>query len=138
MPMLRHGPISNRRRIRPLLRASRIFILAGRVLLFLTGILLLAMPWTEHYCAFDRFLRGGGGQDVELGLFAILSFLCMVLVLAQHLRRKLAMLLAILQSVSSGLDDSIRAALTSLAQDGPRPESSTYPPLLRYNAPLRI
>ena len=40
------------------------------------------MPWTEHFCNFDRFLRGG--QDLELGLLACLAVLCLVLVLMQH------------------------------------------------------
>lgn len=136
--MFRHGPITNRPRTRAFHRVSRVFVLTARVLLFFTGILLLAMPWTEHYCAFDRFLRGGGGHDVELGLFALLSFLCMVLVLSQHLRRRLATLLAILRCVSSALDGGIQASLTSLARRPPLPESPTRPPLLRYNAPLRI
>ena len=84
--------ISNRLRLQAFRRASRVFILTGRLLLILAGFLLMVMPWTEHYLPLDRFLRGG--QDVELGLLALLSLLCLVLVLTQHLRQKIAMLLA--------------------------------------------
>jgi len=87
--------ISNRLRLRAFRCVSRVFILTGRILLFLTGLLLMVMPWTEHYLPLDRFLRGG--QDVELGLFALLSLLCLVLVLTQHFRQKIAMLLAVCQ-----------------------------------------
>ena len=84
--------ISNRLRLRAFRRVSRMFLLTGRLLLVLAGLLLMVMPWTEHYLPLDRFLRGG--QDVELGLFALLSLLCLVLVLTQHFRQRIAMLLA--------------------------------------------
>lgn len=66
----------------------------SRVLLALTACLLLVMPWTEYFCNFDRFLRGG--QDTELGLLAVLMVLCLMLVLFQSGRTLLAALLALL------------------------------------------
>lgn len=96
--MLNQPAISSRPPFRTLRRASHIYVVVGRVLFFLTCFLLIAMPWTEHFWTFDRFLRGG--QDMELGLFALLSFLCLVLVLSQHFKQALTNLLAILQSES--------------------------------------
>lgn len=67
----------------------------SRVLLALVGCLLLVMPWTEYFCSFDHFLRGGG--DMEFGLLAVLTVLCLVLVLFQVGRTLVASLLALLQ-----------------------------------------
>ena len=66
----------------------------SRALLALTACLLVIMPWTEYFCNFDRFLRGG--QDTELGLLAVLTVLCLVLVLFQTGRTVLAAVLALL------------------------------------------
>ena len=53
-----------------------VFSAIGRLLLVATATLLLVMPWTEYFCHFDKFLRGG--PDVELSLMAFLAFLCLV------------------------------------------------------------
>ncbi len=73
---------------------SRLCAQISRFLLTLTACLLLVMPWTEHFCNFDKFLRGG--QDLELGLLAVLTVLCLVLVLFQSGRTLLASLLSCL------------------------------------------
>ena len=75
--------------------SSRLLGLAGRALLALVSVLLVVMPWTEYFCNFDKFLRGG--QDVELGLLCVLTVLCLVLVLFQHGRNLVAFLISIRQ-----------------------------------------
>lgn len=77
---------------------SRMSNLAGRLLLSLICALLIAMPWTEYFWRFDRFLRGG--QDFELGLLALITFFCLVLVLAQRFRQEINTLLAQRQFIS--------------------------------------
>ena len=54
----------------------------SRVILMLTAVLLALTPWSEAFCHFDRFLYGG--QDTELGLVALATFLCLVLLLARN------------------------------------------------------
>jgi hypothetical protein len=71
---------------------------AGRLLIALACIVLVAMPWTEYFWRFDKFLRGG--QDFELGILALITFLCLVLVLAQRMKRDMTRLLAVRQFFS--------------------------------------
>ncbi|HTF71063.1 MAG TPA: hypothetical protein VK638_51190, partial [Edaphobacter sp.] len=59
----------------------------------LTTILLAVMPVTEHLWTWDKFLRGG--TDFEFGLLGIASILCLVLVLSQHYKQVVQLLLAI-------------------------------------------
>ncbi len=58
------------------------------------ALLLATMPLTEHFWTFDRFLRGGT-QDFELTLCTLVAVLCLVLLLAQHARRGLAVVIAL-------------------------------------------
>jgi hypothetical protein len=58
--------------------------LAERLLIVLTGLLMLVMPVTEQLSTFDRFLRGG--TDCEFTLLAGLLFAALV-VLATHRNR---------------------------------------------------
>lgn len=76
---------------------------AGRLLIGLACVLLAVMPWTEYFWRFDKFLRGG--QDFELGLLALITFLCLVLVLAQRMKQNVARLLAVRQFFSFFLKD---------------------------------
>jgi hypothetical protein len=55
-------------------------IFACRAVLILTEVLLLLMPLTEHFCRWDRFLRGG--PDVEFGILSLLLFAGLVLLTA--------------------------------------------------------
>jgi hypothetical protein len=55
-------------------------MLACRAVLILTEVLLLLMPLTEHFCQWDRFLRGG--RDVEFGMLSLLLFAGLVLLTA--------------------------------------------------------
>ena len=127
--------ISNRLRLKAFRRVSRVFILTGRILLFLSGLLLMVMPWTEHYLPLDRFLRGG--QDVELGLFALLSLLCLVLVLTQHFRQKIALLLAVQQWLSLAFRCGFGTAHGGAIPDLLSPARWRYPSSCAYT-PLQI
>ncbi|RRA48158.1 hypothetical protein D1Y84_07535 [Acidipila sp. EB88] len=62
---------------------SQATLLASRLLLLLTGLVLALMPLSEHLWNWDRFLHGG--QDLELGLFTALSLVLLSLLLAQPL-----------------------------------------------------
>ena len=53
---------------------------ACRAVLILTELLLLLMPLTEHFCRWDKFLRGG--PDVEFGVLSLLLFAGLVLLTA--------------------------------------------------------
>ncbi|RXH54637.1 hypothetical protein [Granulicella sibirica] len=70
----------------------------SRVILMLTAVLVVLTPWSEAFCHFDRFLYGG--QDVELGLVALATFLCLVLLLARHGNSVVALSLKVLRSLA--------------------------------------
>lgn len=72
-------------------------VIAGRLLLAFISILLPAMLWTEHLTAWDRFLQGG--QDCELSILALFTFLCLVLLLAQRCNQSAALQLALRRSL---------------------------------------
>jgi hypothetical protein len=72
---------------------ARFSIRLSRLLLLLIALELLTMPLTQLLWTWDGFLHGG--QDFELGLFAIVSCLCLVLLRAQHGRQKLRQMLAV-------------------------------------------
>ena len=57
------------------------------------------MPWTEHFCNIDRFLRGG--QDVEFSLLAFAVVLSLVLLLSQRHRQGMTELLSLLYLLPS-------------------------------------
>ena len=69
---------------------SHSFLLAGRTLLSLFVVLLLATPWTEGYRLLDNFPTG---QDSELNILALVAFLGLVLLITRSARRKLRNLL---------------------------------------------
>jgi hypothetical protein len=83
---------------------SKAFLAGGRTLLCLTSFLILMMPWTEYFWHFDKFMRGG--QDFELGMLAVATIFCLVLVLLEQGKRCWALLMAmrrlILFAASSG------------------------------------
>ena len=67
--------------------------LAGRVLIVLTVLLIAVSPWTEYYWHFDNFLHGG--RDFEFGILSTIMLFCLVLVLVQHSKQGVAVLLAL-------------------------------------------
>ena len=96
-------PITSWYTTEELLDSSVICRVAGRLLIALACVLLAIMPWTEYFWRFDKFLRGG--QDFELGLLALITFLCLVLVLAQRMKQNVARLLAVRQFFFFFLND---------------------------------
>ena len=62
-------------------------------------VLLIVMPWTEHFWHFDGFLVSG--QDFEFGLLALASILSLVLVLSKHREQSVTYFLAVLGWLSS-------------------------------------
>ncbi|HTV09619.1 MAG TPA: hypothetical protein VMD97_11295 [Candidatus Aquilonibacter sp.] len=67
------------------------WVRAGRILLLINLVVLIASAFTEHLWAWDQFLHGG--QDFELSLLAFLAFICLILVFAQYFRRRVSELL---------------------------------------------
>jgi hypothetical protein len=96
------------------------------------------MPWTEHFWQFDRFLRGG--QDLELGLLALLTIFSLVLVLLRQRRQNLALLLTVRRRVSCVFEnEDPRAAANAcnlIAHSDATPLSTLA--LCRYNLPIRV
>jgi hypothetical protein len=116
---------------------SRAPIVIGRLLVGLTTLLLAVMPLTEHLWTWDKFLRGG--PDFEFGLLGIASILCLVLVLSQHYKQVINLLLTMRRLIGFALylDDGsfwpAREIISSFRQ------GRTEPPALgTYNLPLQI
>jgi hypothetical protein len=85
----------------------------SRLLLTVAAIELVTMPLTQHLWTWDHFLQGG--QDFELGLFVVVSCLCLVLLRAQHCRLGIRLLLALqrlfqIPRLSDGFPNLLRAA----------------------------
>jgi hypothetical protein len=104
---------------------------AGRLLLLINVIVLIASGFTEHLWTWDRFLHGG--QDFELSLLALLAFFCLILVLAQHFRRRFSELFDRGSGSSLTLDF---AALPAAAPPSLPIFSSERPPGIREYAGL--
>ena len=98
---------------------ARGFAWISRYLLILIALSLITMPITEHVWAWDRFLRGG--QDFELGVLLVLSFLCLVLVVSKQCQRWVSSL-ATWCVAASQLMDSLAPGI------GPAVEVSTFNP----------
>jgi hypothetical protein len=90
---LNHIYLTIQSQLKALADPSKVPILLGRLLAALTTLLLIVMPLTEHFWTWDKFLRGG--TDFEFGLLGIASILCLVLVLSQHYKQMINLLLAI-------------------------------------------
>ena len=112
--------------------------MVGRLLVGLTTLLLAVMPLTEHLWTWDKFLRGG--PDVEFGLLGIASILCLVLVLSQHYKQVINLLLAIRLLVSFALPlERGSLGITRLGVISEFHRCRAYSPALgTYNLPLQI
>jgi hypothetical protein len=144
--MIVHDRIRSRGRLKhpsttirpPVDGISHAYALGGRLLIVLTAILIFVMPWTEHFCQLDRFLRGG--QDCELGLLALLTIFSLVLVLLQQRRQNVTLLLTVrrwLSLVFEGGDPRAVAKACSLtAHSDALPLSSLA--LCPYNLPIQV
>ncbi len=124
--------------MQPIDGVSQAYSLGGRLLILFTAILIFVMPWTEYFCQFDRFLRGG--QDLELGLLALLTIFSLVLVLLQRRRQDVTLLLSVRRLLSLVFGDAVPGAAAnacnlSMQSDA---EPSSSPALCRYNLPIQV
>jgi hypothetical protein len=117
---------------------SLVWVEGSRVALLLTAILVLVMPWTEYFWHFDKFLRGG--QDLELGLLSVATFICLILVLLQHGKRGVNLILASRKWICFVLrhhDDPVPGMLCGLVADL-HTIAVPSPALSRYTLPIRV
>jgi hypothetical protein len=117
---------------------SHAYALGGRLLIVLTAILLFVMPWTEHFCQLDRFLRGG--QDCELGLLSLLTIFSLVLVLLKQRRQNVTLLLTVRRRLSCVFEDedprTVAKACSLTAHSEATPLSTQA--LCQYNLPIQV
>jgi hypothetical protein len=116
----------------------RFWAKGSRIVLLLTGLLVLVMPLTEYFWNFDHFLRGG--QDIELGLFSLLMVICLILVMLRRIDEGLTFVLAIGERLF--LFPRVRAAsdanlFVEQALDLQKMEFPT-PAISRYTLPILI
>lgn len=110
----------------------------GSVLIGLSALLIAVMPWTEYYWQFDNFFHGG--QDFEFGLLSTIMVLCLVLLLMQHGKQGVTILLALRRWLwivfqhpdSRSPSLSFRTIMVCYAVSPPDPSSGMY------DLPLRI
>ncbi len=120
------------------IHASAACLLGARVLMLLTVSLVAVMPMTEYFWQFDQFMRGG--QDFELSLLAMMTFLCLILVLLQLGRGNIRLLMSWrhwLANVFRGADPCPPGSLTGLIgalHAIPIPSAA----LSLYNLPLQV
>jgi hypothetical protein len=84
---------------------ARVFVLVSRCLLMLTTLSLITMPITEHLWTWDCFLQGG--RDFELSSIALLSFLCLVMVLSRTYKQCVDVLFSVRDCSASTFDDHV-------------------------------
>jgi hypothetical protein len=77
---------------------SWVWIAGSRAALLLTVIFVLVMPLSEYFWHFDNFLFGG--QDFELGLLTMATFICLILVMLRRGKREVALILAVRKWIS--------------------------------------
>lgn len=117
--------------------AARVYAVMARFLLLLTTFSLITMPLTQHIWTWDHFLRGG--QDFEFGTLAIMTALCLVLLLVRYFKQSVDFLLAVCHLFSF---------ISAYRLLGRSAQSDTFPvfcggrepsPVLGlYNLPLQI
>ena len=116
---------------------ARIYARIGRLLLIVIAVSLITMPLTERIWTWDHFLHGG--QDFEFTALAILTTLCLVLVLAQHCKQSVDLLLAVRHLFSLIYHDCVLAKTTrSDTSSTFRNERVSSPVLGMYSLPLQI
>jgi hypothetical protein len=119
-------------------RMSRACAVGGRILILLSAVLAVIMPWTENVWHFDKFPYGG--EDFELSVFLTVTIFGLVLVLLQHGKQDVTFILALRQWLSSVFQGADSPALESLgglvaALHAPPLPGST---LGNYNLPIQV
>lgn len=94
-----HLPIFARAPLNALFAVARSAVCLSRILLLVVAVEVISMPITQGLWTWDRFLHGG--QDFELGLLVIVTFLCFVLLRVQQNRAGLGWLLVVWALVPS-------------------------------------
>ena len=77
-------------------RRNNVFI--GRLVVFLTALLLAVMPFTEYLWTWDHFLQGGA--DLEFSLLGIAATLGIICILSLHTERSITSLMTALRVIS--------------------------------------
>ncbi len=109
----------------------------GRFLLLLTAILLVTSPLTQRIWSWDHFLHGG--QDYESNTLMVLALLCLVLVLAQHCKQSVNLLLATRRLFSFISPDLLLASIAPVEVAWASwKEYLASPGLETYGLPLQI
>jgi hypothetical protein len=134
---LHRRPNANRSDFSAVVCTAQVCAGIGRFLLMLIGVSLIVMPLTQHIWTWDRFLRGG--QDFEFGVFAILMALCLVLLLAQHCKQSVNLLLTAWHRLSFLFRNRVSlGTMQSKTIPSLRSERKSSPALDIYNLPLQI
>lgn len=132
-----HTPNTSRLDVTAFACAARVHAQIGRLLLMAIAVSLITMPLTERIWTWDHFLHGG--QDFEFTALAILTTLCLVLVLAQHCKQSVDLLLAARHLFSLICHDFVSALTTrSDTISTFRSERVSGPVLGIYSLPLQI
>ncbi len=116
--------------------ATRIGTQLGLLLLLLTAVLLITMPFTQHLWTWDGFLHGG--QDFETSALAILTALNLVLVLAKCCKQNVGKLLASWQCFSFVHTARISKATLAEAVSAALEHRVSISDLPGYHLPLLI
>ena len=107
---MNHTPNTSRLDLTAFGSSARVFARIGRLLLMVIAVSLFTMLLTERIWTWDHFLQGG--QDFEFTALAILTTLCLVLVLAQHCKQSVDLLLAARHLFSLICHDCVLAKTT--------------------------
>jgi hypothetical protein len=108
----------------------------GRFLLFVAAIELLTMPVTQGLWTWDKFLHGG--QDFELGLLAIITCLCLILLRTEQSKRSLDLLLLIKTLLLNAREHLASTALSSTQLNNQPPKIPPGLSAAPLNLPLLI
>jgi hypothetical protein len=98
---VKQTPITSRK---PIDKVSRACVIVGRILILLSAVLAIVMPWTENSWHFDKFPYGG--EDFELSVFLIVAILGLVLVLMQHCKKGVTFIFALGRWLLSVFEDT--------------------------------
>jgi hypothetical protein len=116
--------------------AARIGTRLGLLLLGLTAVSLITMPFTQHLWTWDRFLHGG--QDFETSALVILTALNLVLVLAKCCKQNVGRLLTLWRCFAVVRSAPICRAMFTDAVLASLEHRVAIPDLPAYQLPLLI